>query len=103
MRVTQLKLAQLFKVNNNSCPYYLVQHFYRLNEGYERIAIRGKAHNFHIPRINTNTFVYTSIKDWNSLPPKIKEIKSKNLFKEKNKRHLAEVSNNEESEIFVKN
>ena len=102
-RVTQLKLGQVFKVNNKSCPKYLTQHFYRLNEGDERIATRGKAHNFHIPRINTNTFVYTSIKDWNSLPPKIKEIKSENLFKEKNKRHLAEVSNNEESEIFVKN
>ena len=85
-RVTQLKLGQVFKINNKSCPRYLNQHFNRLNEGDERIATRGKAHNFHIPRINTNTFAYTAIKDWNSLPARIKEIKSENLFKEKIKK-----------------
>ena len=100
-RVTQLKLGHVFKISNKSCPQYLAQHFYRLNEKEERIATRGKAHNFHIPRISTNTFAYSSIKDWNSLPPTIKEIKSENLFKGKVKRHLAELSNNEEREIFI--
>ena len=95
-RVTQLKLGHVFKINKKSCPKYLSQHFYRLNEENDRIATRGKAHNFHIPRINTNTFAYTAIKEWNSLPPSIKEIKSESLFKQKVKRHLAEISNKEE-------
>ena len=99
-RVTQLKLGQVFKINNGSSPQYLNQHFNRLNEGNERIATRGKAHNFHIPRIDTNTFAYTAIKDWNSLPSRIKEINSEKLFKEKVKKHLAEKSNKEEREDF---
>ena len=102
-RVTQLKLGHVFKINKKSCPKYLSQHFYRLNEENDRIATRGKAHNFHIPRINTNTFAYTSIKEWNSLPPTIKDIKSESLFKRKVKRHLAEISNKEEKEIFCSN
>ena len=100
-RVTQLKLGQVFKINNKTCPLYLTQHFNRLNEGDERIATRGKAYNFHIPRINTNTFAYTAIKDWNSLPSRIKEIKSENLFKEKIKRHLVELSNKEERDDYI--
>ena len=99
-RVTQLKLGQVFKINNGSCPQYLNQHFNRLNEGNERIATRGKAHNFHIPRIDTNTFAYTAIKDWNSLPSRIKEIDSEKLFKKKVKRHLVEMSDKEEREDF---
>ena len=54
----------------------------------------------YIPRINTNTFAYTAIKDWNSLPSKIKEINSEKLFKEKIKKHLVEMSNKEEREDF---
>ena len=99
-RVTQLKLGQVFKINNKSCPQYLNQHFNRLNEGNERIATRGKAYNFHIPRISTNSFAYTAIKDWNSLPSRIKEIDSEKLFNEKVKRHLVEMSNKEEREDF---
>ena len=64
------------------------------------IATRGKAYNFHIPRINTNTFAYTAIKDWNSLPSRIKEIDSEKLFKKKVKRHLVEMSDKEEREDF---
>ena len=101
-RVTQMKLGHVFKINTKSCPQYLAQHFHRLNEGGERIATRAKAHNFHTPRISTNTFAYTSIKDWNSLPRTIKEIKLENLFKEKVKKYLVELSKNEEKDIFDK-
>ena len=83
-----------FKINIKSCPQYLTQHFHRFNEGGERIATRAKAYNFHTPRISTNTFAYTSIKDWNSLPRTIKEIKLENLFKEKVKKYLVELSKN---------
>ena len=101
-RVTQMKLGHVFKINTKSCPQYLAQHFHRLNEGGERIATRSKAYNFHTPRINTNTFAYTSIKDWNSIPRTIKEITLENLFKEKVKKYLVELSKNEEKDIFDK-
>ena len=50
--------------------------------------------------IPENTFAYTAIKDWNSLPSRIKEINSEKLFKEKVKKHLVEISNKEEREDF---
>ena len=98
-RVTQLKLGHVFKINDKTSPQYLSKHFHRLNEDVERITTRGKAHNFHIPRISTNTFAYTAIKDWNNLPSNIKEIKSENSFKEKIKKHLVEMANREERVI----
>ena len=98
-RVTQLKLGHVFKINDKTSPQYLSKHFHRLNEDVERITTRGKAHNFHIPRISTNTFAYTAIKDWNNLPSNIKEIKSENSFKEKIKKHLVEMANREEQVI----
>ena len=101
-RVSQMKLGHVFKINTKTCPLYLTQHFHKLNEGGERIATRAKAHNFHTPRISTNTFAYTAIKDWNSLPSTIKEMKSENLFKEKVKKYLVQLMKNEEMDIFDK-
>ena len=100
-RVTQLKLGHVFKINNKTCPQYLLQHFNKMNENEGRITTRAKAHNFHTPRICTNTFVYTAIKDWNNLPQTIKEIKSENLFKEKVKLHLMKLSEKEENKVFL--
>ena len=99
LKVTQLKLGHVFKINDKSSPQYLSQHFHRLSEDVERITTRGKAHNFRIPRISNNTFAYSAIKDWNNLPSNIKEIKSENSFKEKVKKHLIEVANREERVI----
>ena len=97
-----MKLGHVFKINTKDCPLYLTQHFHKLNEGGERIATRAKAHNFHTPRISTNTFAYTAIKDWNSLPSTIKEMKSENLFKEKVKKYLVQLMKNEEMDIYDK-
>ena len=72
-----------------------------MNENKGRITTRAKAHKSHTPRICTDTFVYTAIKDWNNLPQTIKEIKSENLFKEKVKSHLMKLSEKEENKIFV--
>ena len=72
-----------------------------MNENESRLTTRAKAHNFHTPRICTDTFVYTAIKDWNNLPQTIKEIKSENLFKEKVKLHLMKLSEKEENKVFL--
>ena len=45
-RITQLKLGQVFKINNKSCPQYLTQHFNRLNEEMREFPQEGKPITF---------------------------------------------------------
>ena len=75
-RVKQLKLGHVFKIKQKTCPYYLATNFQNLNDDENRIVTRGKANNFYKPRICTETFAYTAIDDWNSLPNNVKGIKS---------------------------
>ena len=81
-RVKQLKLGHVFKIKNKSCPIYLRENFSKLDENAHRRETRSKAYNFQVPRVNTNTFAYSAIKDWNSLSNPIKDIKGEQSFKE---------------------
>ena len=81
-RVKQLKLGHVFKIKKKTCPYYLATNFQNLNDDENRIVTRAKANNFYKPRICTETFAYSAINDWNSLPNNIKAIKSEDKFKD---------------------
>merc|ERR1712121_580770 len=81
-RVKQLKLGHVFKIKNKTSPYYLSTNFQRLNEIENRPVTRGTANNFFRPRICTDTFTYSAIREWNKLPGKIKDIKSEKAFKD---------------------
>ena len=87
-RVKQLKLGHVFKIKNKTSPYYLSTNFQRLNEIENRPVTRGTANNFFRPRICTDTFTYSAIREWNELPSKIKDIKSEKAFKDTLKKHL---------------
>ena len=79
-RVKQLQLGHVFKIRNKTSPKYLTENFVKLNENSNRIETRAKAYNFQVPRISTNTFVYSAIKEWNSLSNLIKDIKGEQSF-----------------------
>ncbi|CAL4059990.1 unnamed protein product, partial [Meganyctiphanes norvegica] len=100
-RVTQLKLGHAFKIYNNTCPKYLSTHFLKLNENEARIATRAKAYNFHVPKINPNTFVFSTIKDWNDLDNEIKDTKVETIFKNKVKVFLGKKAKKEEEKYKV--
>ena len=87
-RVTQLKLGHAFKIYNETSPSYLTSHFQKLSLNENRIATRAKAYNFQVPKITTNTFIYSTIKDWNELPNDIKASRTENVFKSKVKKYL---------------
>ena len=87
-RVKQLKLGHVFKIKNKTSPYYLSTNFQRLNEMENRPVTRSTANNFFRPRICTDTFTYSAIREWNELPSKIKDIKSEKAFKDTLKKHL---------------
>ena len=103
-RVKQLKLGHVHKIVNKTCPSYMSSNFKFLNENVNRTNTRSYQHNFFIPSIGsqgTKTFFYTAMKDWNSLPANIKEIKNEDRFKEKVKEFLNKEAEKEESKDFV--
>ena len=87
-RVKQLKLGHVFRIKEKTCPHYLTTNFQQLSENENRITTRAKANNFYKPRMCTNTFAYSAIADWNSLPNNVKTIKNENKFKESLKKTI---------------
>ena len=74
------------------CPNYLSTNCQQLNKKENRITIRAKANNFLKPRMYKNTFAYSAIDDWNSLPNNVKKIKNEKKFKESLKKSLQKVA-----------
>ena len=103
-RVKQLKLGHVFKIRNGTSPYYMTAHFQKLNEIDNRIVTRATAYNFYTPRAcnqGTNTFFYTSIKDWNELPNNVKMIDNEKAFKVKLKQALLDNAKKIEDDPFI--
>ena len=87
-RVKQLKLGHVFKIRKKTCPRYLTANFQQLNEIEDRITTRAKVNDFLKPKMCINTFAYSAIDDWNSLPNNVKGIKRQKKFKECLKKSL---------------
>ena len=103
-RVKQLKLGHVFKIRNGTSPYYMNAHFQKLNEIDNRIVTRATAYNFYTPRAcnqGTNTFFYTSIKDWNELPSGVKMIDNEKSFKVKLKQAILDKAKKIEDDPFI--
>ena len=103
-RVKQLKLGHVFKIRNRTSPYYMTAHFQKLNEIDNRIVTRATAYNFYTPRAcnqGTNTFFYTSIKDWNDLPNIVKMIDNEKAFKVKLKQAILDNAKKIDDDPFI--
>merc|ERR1712240_684695 len=100
-RVKELKLGYVFKLKNKSCPIYLREKFSKLDENTHGRETRSKAYNFQVPRVNTNNFSYSAIKDWSSLSNPIKDIKSEQSFKEHVKKFLRSAAKDLETCEFI--
>ena len=91
-RVKQNKLNHIFKIYNGTGPEYLKEHFNKISDTELRGCTRASINNFFLPRIKgqgSNTFYFSGIKNWNSLPARIKEIQNFKVFKDKVKRNIS--------------
>ena len=82
-RVKFLKLCHVHKIFNNNCAVYLSEHFQKLSDVH-RYPTRGSAFNFMVPKVKNladSTFYFSAIREWNSLPDKIKDISNISGFK----------------------
>ena len=103
-RVTQNKLTHIHKIWSNSCPIYLKEHFNRIIDTELRNCTRSSLNNFFLPRVQNqaaNTFFYSGIKEWNSLPANIKQIENVDTFKDHVRKHLELKARNNETCPFL--
>ena len=84
----------------------MTEHFLLLSDINNRPVTRATANDFSPPRVcnnSTNTFYFTGIRDWNALPPKVKEIKNYITFKEKLKQTLMDEAKKADEDQFQYN
>ena len=82
-RVKQLRLGHAHKIFYNKCPDYLKQHFCKVSEQHV-YNTRSSQFNFVVPKIrgvDSTSFFFTAITDWNALPNSVKAIKNHDTFK----------------------
>ena len=103
-RVKQIKLTHMFKIWNKTSPEYLFDNFLKISDTALRHCTRASANNFFLPRVQgncCNTFFYSAIKDWNSLPSETKQIQILSTFKERVKENISLEARNTESCSFL--
>ena len=70
-------------------PSYLKSKFLSVH-GTHSHDTRSSNHNFHVEVASCpNSFLYTSIKEWNDLPNSLKATESEQIFKRKLHDHLS--------------
>lgn len=82
-RVQQLRLGHAHKIYYNKCPDYLKQHFHKVCEQH-MYNTRSSQFNFVVPKIrgvDSTSFFYSAITDWNRLPNSIKAVQNHDSFK----------------------
>jgi len=102
-RVSQLSMNLVHKIFYGKCLDYLKDNFIKITEVHSHNT-RGSDFNFKVPKINTitsGTFYYNAIKEWNSLPPELRAIESKETFKSSLKCYLFDRASQRESLSYV--
>ena len=100
-RIEYLNLNFTYNIMHNVAPDYLCESFNKIDHRY---STKYSNNSFVIPSVKSQgkkSFVYNSIKDWNSLPLSIRVNATKNNFKIKLKDHLFTTMEKEENDIYV--
>ena len=94
-RVRYFKLVHAFKIHKGLAPQYVCEFFTR-SSSIHSYNTRGSQTNYFVSRDDTkasymiDSFVYTAKRDWNCLPPRLKQITSLDDFKSKSRAFLFE-------------
>ncbi|MCU7801436.1 MAG: hypothetical protein KZQ70_15225, partial [gamma proteobacterium symbiont of Lucinoma myriamae] len=102
-RVKQLRLNHVHKIFYNSCPPYLKQNFLPLKDAHQHNT-RSSSCNYLVPHcqgVDSTTFYYNGIKDWNSLPDRIKQIENSHRFRTALKEFLQQQIQDSEQNMFA--
>ena len=82
-RVKFFQMTHLFRIWNKLAPKYLLPNFTAVSAAHSHNT-RGSSFNFSLSRelsLSRNSFSFTAIKNWNSLPNDVKCIDQLRVFK----------------------
>jgi hypothetical protein len=102
-RVDQIKLNHMHKIVGGNCPDYMKEGMVMLRSMHNHNT-RHSAMNFSLPNMGSNgqnSFQYTGIKLWNSLPIGVQKEEERHVFKHKVKQYLFDTLRNVENSDFV--
>ena len=101
LRVKQVIASHVFRIYNDLAPKYMNKHF--VIRSHEHNTRRSE-HSYSVPQVGPygfNTFFYSGIVFWNSLPSLIKSLKVLKMFKIKVKEYLFEEYLKQDKSSFV--
>ena len=91
-RVRYFRLVHVHKIKNGLAPDYLTGAFTAVKEVHQHFT-RGSVSDFHISSpcvssLSQKSFGYVAVKEWNSLPLDLKQIRSVTTFKSRLRSYL---------------
>ncbi len=98
----QLRLNNAQKNFYHQAPGYLQENFVKTRNRLQHT--RSSQWNFNVPNvkgIESNTFYFTAIKDWNSLPNNLKNCENIHTYKKGVKRYLLQTATEEGGREYV--
>ena len=102
-RVSFIKLNQMYKLRNGKAPNYMNENIDRFLNN-QRYGTRSGHLSYNIPNCNTAgqlSFMYTGIKNWNTIPKYIQCANSVGTFKHLVKSYLSNKMHAVENNTFV--
>ena len=90
-RVRYFKLCHVFRIKAGTAPEYMGQNFKPSSAVHGHFTRGSSSYNFFLSKGVADaptSFSFTAIKEWNNLPPYLKEIASESVFKRKLKEHF---------------
>ncbi len=101
-RAKQLRLNNAHKIFYHQAPGYLQENFVKTRNRLQHT--RSSQWNFNVPNvkgIESNTFYFNVIKDWNSLPNNLKNCENIHTYKKRVKRYLLRMATEEAGREYV--
>jgi hypothetical protein len=102
-RVAQIKLSHAHRILNGKAPEYLQNIYTRVNNIHS-YNTRRSSKSLHVPRVNgmaQKTFMYTSVLQWNLIPPGIQGISELAPFKNAVKKYFLGRLSEQENTVYV--
>ncbi len=101
-RAKQLRLNNAHKIFYHQAPGYLQENFVKTRN--RRQHTRSNQWNFNVPNvrgIESNTFYFNAVKDWNTLPNNLKNCENIETYKKRVKRYLLQMATEEAGREYV--
>ncbi len=101
-RAKQLRLNNAHKIFYHQAPGYLQENFVKTSSRLQHTrSSQWKFNVLNVKEIESNTFYFNAIKDWNSLPTNRKNCENIHTYKKGVKKYLLQTAKEEAGREYV--